>query len=110
MDDKDREFVREVVRETVKELMRSGQLRGVKDIAYAEATSLLRSFYLNGEKDAAILEALKSIKADPYYKIIPLYFGYRYTIEEIAEAFGVEATTVSRNKKRLCLAVYSLLE
>ena len=40
-------------------------------------------------------------------KIIPMYFEDRKGIEAIAEELGVERTTILRNKKRLCLAIYN---
>lgn len=109
MNEQDKEFIREVIRETILELKKGGLLRDANDIAYSEANALLRGYYRQGESDKAIADALKKVQADPYFKIIPLYFSYGYTIEDIAEVFDVEVSTISRNKKRLCLAVYNLI-
>lgn len=106
----DKEFVQAIVLETIKELKRNGLLKSATDSAYHEATAMLRRHYKNNEDNAAIAAALKEIEQDPYFKIIPLYFNYGYTIEEIAEVFDVEISTISRNKKRLSLEIYKLIE
>ncbi len=102
---KDREFVREIVRQTIIELQRAGLLKDQRDTAYTEANDLLKRYYQKGEKDERITAALERIKHDPYFKIIPLNYGYGYTIDEIAQDFGVETSTISRNKKRLCIEI-----
>lgn len=110
MDSRDKELIREIVNETIKELMRNGMLKSVSDMAYSEITDILKGYYDTGETDKSISKVLEAVSGDPYFKIIPLYFSYGYTIEEIAEAFDVEISTISRNKKRLCLDIYNRLE
>ena len=110
MNEQDKIFIKEIVRETIKELKRSGMLKNVSDMAYSEATALLRSYYKKGENNKAVAKALKEIEHDTYYKIIPLYFRYGYTVEEISEVFDVEPSTITRNKKRLCLTIYEKIE
>lgn len=105
MNAKDREFVQEIIRMTIAELQRAGMLKDTRDASYAEANDLLKRYYSRGEKDADVAAALARLDGDPYQKIIPLYYGYGYTIDEIAEDFGVETSTISRNKKRLCIEV-----
>lgn len=100
------EAVREIVAATVEELRRCGALRPFADLAYTEILSVLAAYYGGGETDGEITEALKSIENDAYYKIIPLNFRYGYSLERIAELFGVDVSTIKRNKKRLCIAVY----
>ena len=106
----EKEIIQATVQETIKQLKKSGLLKNVTDIAYHEATAALRKHYKDGENNAAVAAALKEIEQDPYFKIIPLYFRYGYTIEEIAEVFDVEISTISRNKKRLSLDIYGLIE
>lgn len=110
MDSRDKELIREIVNETIKELMRSGMLKSVSDMAYSEVSDILKGYYDTGERDKTITKVLEGISGDQYFKIIPLYFSYGYTIEEIAEEFDVEISTISRNKKRLCLDIYNRLE
>ena len=104
------EEVRMVVRITIEELKRGGLLKGFSDIAYTEAASLIQAFYEDGETDPVIRKAIEDLKEDQYIKIIPLYFSYGYTIEKIAELFKVEISTITRNKKRLCLAIYNAVQ
>ena len=104
------EEVRMVVRITIEELKRGGLLKDFTDIAYTEAASLLQAYYDGGESDPIVSKAIQEQKEDPYFKIIPLYFSYGYTIEGLAELFKVEVSTVKRNKKRLCLAIYNAVQ
>lgn len=108
--DYDKEFIKEIVRQTVEELKRSGILKNDTALSYAEITSVLSAYYNDGEADPVIRTALKDLENDTYYKIIPLYFSYNYTIEKIAEVFDVEVSTIYRNKKRLCLAIYNAVQ
>lgn len=101
----DKEFIRHIVRETIKELNRNGLLR-VSELAYAEITSVLIDYYRNGEVDEKIKKAIADLETDPYFRVIPLYFENGYKMESIAEEFGVDTSTIARNKKRLCLAIY----
>lgn len=103
------EVVRKIVAATVEELRRCGALRSFADLAYTEILSVLSAYYGCGETDGEITEALKSIESDAYYKIIPLNFRYGYSLERIAELYGVDVSTIKRNKKRLCIAVYEKL-
>ena len=110
IDEHEKEIIKETVQETIKQLKKNGLLRNVADLVYHEATATLKKYYKDGENNAAVASALKELEQDQYYKIIPLYFRYGYTIEEIAEVFEVEISTISRNKKRLSLDFYSLME
>jgi predicted transcriptional regulator len=108
--DLDKEAVRAIVDATIKELMRNGMLKRVGDIAYSDTVEMLRAYYAHAKKDAALTAAIAAVRADTYFEIIPLYFRDGYTIERLAEEFSVDTSTISRNKKRLCLEIYSMLE
>ena len=86
-----RDEVKSIVIETIAELKRSGML---KDNSYEEISKKLK----DGKK-----VDLTRIKDDPYFDIIQLYFRDGCTNEKIAELLGVDVSTVTRNKKRLCL-------
>lgn len=103
------ELIKEVVRETIAELKRSGMLKNQNEVAYSEISATLRAFY-RADKPQNIKAALKEIESDPYYEIIPLYFQQDFTNEKIAEILDVEISTVVRNKKRLCLAIYEIAQ
>lgn len=102
-------LIREIVRMTIEEFKKSGLLKSNDEVAYSEMSVNLRSYY-HGEKTHDITQALKKIESDPYFEIIPLYYQKNNTIERIAEEFGVEVSTITRNKKRLCLLLYNLIE
>lgn len=106
----DEKLIKLIVKETIEELKRSGILKSFDTLAYAEISDVLKVYYDDGETDSEITAALKDIETDQYYKIIPLYFRYNYTIEKIAEVFEVEISTITRNKKRLCLAIYNAIQ
>lgn len=106
-----KEQIRAIVRETVQELVHVGVIgKYDSSAAYTEVVSRLREFYANGENDAEIKNALRSIDGDPYARLIPLYFAYKYTNEKLAEHYNVEVSTISRNKRRLCLLIYDALQ
>lgn len=102
--------VREVIIATINELKRNGLLRGVDENAYSDVSELLKAYYDGGERDTAVKQAISSLDGDKYARIIPLYYGYGYTIEQLAEILDIEASTVTRNKKRLCLKLYDLID
>jgi RNA polymerase sigma factor (sigma-70 family) len=45
--------------------------------------------------------ALETIQDDQYYDIIPMKYFDNYTIDDIAERFEKDASTIKRNKNRL---------
>lgn len=99
--------VKQVVKETINELRKQGLL---KDARYTEAAEMLTRFYADGETDLVIRSALKTISSDQYFKLIPLAYDYGYSNNQLAEVFGVDVTTVKRNKKRLCLQILSAVD
>lgn len=103
------EEIRKVVSEVLDELIKRDMLRPSDKIAYSNVSDRLYDFYESGAKDYDVQTALKKIEADPYYMLIPLYFSELKTIDQLAEIFGVEVSTITRNKKRLCLAIHSTL-
>lgn len=99
-------LVRAVVRETINELQKRGLIEDDATLRYREASRILKEYYTK-ETDQNVWKALCVVSYDPYYTIIPLYHQRNYTIEKIAEILNVEPSTVSRNKKRLCLNFYN---
>ena len=109
-EDQKKRLIREIVQETIAELRRAGMLKDSEDIAYSDISEMIREFYKGGQEDEKIKRAIRSVEGDRYFKIIPLYFSYGYTLEDIAEVFDVDLTTITRNKKRLCLEIYNRKE
>lgn len=102
--------IKKVFEICVNEMKRNHLLRKENDAVYCDVSERLYKYYKSGENDIEIKTALKDFKDDIYIHIIPLYYKDKYTIEKIAEMLNVDVSTVVRNKKRLCLSIYLLLE
>lgn len=102
-------IIKRTVELTIEDLMDKGIIKSNDDVLYANASEILKDFYKNGSTDASVNYALQSIRFDPYFRIILMYYQDGKTIQETAEALGVDVSTVTRNKKRLCLEVYKAL-
>lgn len=110
MNAEQKKLIKQIVKETIAELRRAGMLKDGEELAYSEISEILKSFYQNGQNDEKIKAALVGLEGDRYFKIIPLYYSYGYTLEDIAEVFDVDLTTITRNKKRLCLEIFNRKE
>ena len=58
---------------------------------------------VQGTVDAIALidKCMAALRTDPYYNILPMRYFEGRTLEDIGVCFGVEHTTISRNKARL---------
>ena len=101
--------IRSTVKATVDELKRSGMLKSSNDAIYKSVSDRLISYYKTPNRDKKMVAALSQLEGDYYFGILEMFFGSRYTVEYIAGKFGCEASTISRNKRRLCLTLHSLL-
>ena len=102
--------VKRIVMLTVKELQNRKLLKDVESAAYTEMSEQLLSYYSPfGKKDDALTNVLEQMKNDKYFHILTMFYKSKYTVEEIAEIIDVDVSTISRNKKRLCLEIYSRL-
>lgn len=95
------------VEKTIAGFKKSSLLKDTENVAYSDASAILSSYYKTDKKDASITYAIQGIRFDPYARIIPMYYEQGKTLETIAEELGVDVSTVVRNKKRLCLAIYN---
>ena len=105
--DQIKEYIDYTIKQTVHELKRSGALRANDSLGYGEVSRALYDYYRSGEDNADIKQALDAISLDEYARIIPLYYGDGMTIDTIAAELGVDVSTIVRNKKRLCLDIYT---
>lgn len=103
-------LIDKAVKKAFKELRARGALKSQSDLIYKDISKLLRSYYLTGEDNVMLQNALDQLQDDYYIKIIPLYYAREKTIEELAALFGVDVSTITRNKKRLCFEIYELME
>lgn len=97
----EKDDVKEIVKETIAELLRQDR---IKENDYFEATQLIADYYA-GRGTPETAQAIKAVSKDAYFKIIPSQFRDGKTIEQLAIAFDCEISTISRNKKRLCLEI-----
>ena len=103
------EEIKKIVKMTVKELKREGMAKEIDDVMFEDMSKRLY-YHFNEGYSEEVARVLERIKTDFYYSIIPMYYGKRMTHEAIAEKLNVEVSTITRNKKRLCIDIYRLLE
>lgn len=70
----------------------------------------LYAFFNNKGDSTNVRYALRQVSDDPYIDVIYLQYRERKTLERIAEYMGKDTSTVKRNKKRLIIQIYNLLE
>lgn len=102
--------IREVVKLTIEELRSQNALTDPYPIIKKEVERLLYLFFSgNRAEGTGITQALHEVSEDEYIDIIYLYYRDKYTLEKIAEIMDKDTTTISRNRKRLILELYSLI-
>ena len=109
MDEPQKKDIKDIVRVVVKELKKSNLLKDEKDAVYSEISKRLYTYYRTG-KDAELEHALHEFKDDAYKDVIQMYYRDGRTIEDIAAEMDVDTSTITRNKKRICLGLYLILE
>lgn len=103
------EEIKKIVRMTVKAMKKEGMTKNFSEVMYREMARRLYSHF-NEEYSDEVAKALNEVQKDMYFSIIPLYYGKRMTHEQIAEKMSVEVSTITRNKKRLCIEIYRLMD
>lgn len=103
-------YIDMAVKKSIDAYKKSGLLKDSSSTAYAEVSVILTRYYEDGMKDAAVRSAIDCLVDDLYFSVIPMYYQERMTIEGIADQFGVDISTIVRNKKRLCMEIYASLE
>ncbi len=107
MTDETMEIIRETVKTCIAEYKRAGLLRDAENAAYSDASQILSDFYKGGGNDAAIMYAVQVHRFDPYFRALEMYFRDGAKLEDIADVYNVDVSTIVRNKKRLCIAIYA---
>ena len=106
-DEEIKNYIDIAVQKTIKEYKKNGILKDNGAAAYADVSEILSSYYKGGKSEMSITYAIQGQRFDPYYRIIQMYFEAGKTIAEIAEELNVDTSTIVKNKKRLCLAIYN---
>ena len=107
------EQIREVVKITIEELTNC-RLLNVEKINYEAILNYveekLNSFLLLNTNIKSLSYALNQLSDDPYIDIIFLQYRDNRTLEWIAEYMDKDVRTILRNKKRLIIKIYDLME
>ncbi len=103
--------IQNTVDKTIAKLKLSGLIKDNRQTAFQKTEQILRSYgdmkksYSEdgtAKKFVDIIDkALKELKDDMYYDIIPMTYFEGCSREEVAEYYNTTVTTISRNKKRL---------
>lgn len=105
------EQVREVVSITLDELIARRLISTEKyQFILQVVDKKLYAYFENRGENTNISYALRQVSDDPYIDVIYYQYRDRTTLERIAEYMGKDISTVKRNKKRLIIQIYNLLE
>lgn len=107
------EQIREVVKIVIEELTQS-KLLNVNEVNYIGILNYveekLNGFFYFNTNTKMVSYALNQLSDDPYIDIIFLQYRDNRTLEWIAEYMNKDVRTILRNKKRLILRLYELME
>ena len=103
------QYIDDAIDRALEKIQKKRYMKESSRVRYAEVSSVLFQYYREGMKDEQMTKALKELMYDAYYAIIPLYYSEQMTIEALADRYGVDISTIVRNKKRLCLELDMLL-
>lgn len=98
--------VKTVVAETLDQLLHGKMIKYNDLVVYERMSEKLRAHY--NSADPLISCALEQLTAHPYFKILEMYYRDNMTLEEIAESYYCDVSTIVRNKKYLCIKVFEL--
>lgn len=104
------EQIREVVKMTIDELTQRKLIKDEYPVILKTVENKLHEFFTVYGGGQGVAHALNQLSDDPYIDIIFLQYRDGKTIEWIAEYMEVEVRTILRNKKRLIIKIYELLE
>ena len=107
-------LIRFTVAETVKELKRHGFQQNDR-AACAKIGSQLKLYYsgklgTDTKIYSELTGALRDVQGEAYFKIIPYFYKDGYKLDKIAMLMNMDSATVWRNKKRICMRIYNLIE
>ena len=103
-------IVEAAVVKTVRELRKNGLLKRSDDVAYNEIGARLYEYYRIPDNDPEMAAALAAIQSDPYADVLKWFYRDHKSIDETADRVPCDRVTALRNKKRLCLRLYQILQ
>lgn len=103
------EEIRQIVRITLDEL---DHRKLNYTVVHKKVSDELRTFFNDTKApvNKAVFYSLKQLSDDPYIDVIYSHYRDGLTLEEIADLMDKDVSTIKRNKKRLILKIYELLE
>ena len=110
LSNEDKKEIEELFDVLIDKFKKKHLIKKTSESIYQEISQRLFGYYKYGEVDPKMNKALADFQNDIYINIIPLFYKNRYTIDNIAEIMNCDTSTIVRNKKRLCTAIYLLLE
>lgn len=102
--------IREVVKITLDELTQRKYIKPDYQTILKSVEAKLKLFFNNKGDGTNIGYILRQLVDDTYIDVILLHYRDGKTLEFIAEAMGVHVSTVKRNKQRLIIKIYNMLE
>lgn len=105
----DREEVQSIILMTINELKRQGLLKDTYSVILKETEPVIKNYFCR-KKNKQVERFLVEYSDDPYIDIIYLHYRDAITIERIAGILNKDVSTIKRNKKRLIMQLYDLLE
>ena len=98
--------VKAVVAETLEQLLHGKMIKYNDSVVYELMSERLRAHYKCA--DPLISYALEQLKSHPYYRVLEMYYRDGVTLEQIAESYYCDVSTIVRNKKYLCIKIFEL--
>jgi DNA-directed RNA polymerase specialized sigma24 family protein len=100
--------IKSVVKATISEMRAQGLLKDDIQQAYQTVAQRLKMYY-EGKSDPKLAEVLDKLRNDVYFEVLTMYYRDGLKVEQIADIMIANAGTISRNKRRLCLEIYTEL-
>lgn len=105
----EKDEVQRIVLMTIRELKRSGMLKDEYTVVLKEVEPVIKE-YFQKRNNKKLDFFLSEHSDDPYIDIIYLHYRDNITIDRIAECLVKDVSTIKRNKKRLIMSIYNMLE
>lgn len=105
----EKEEVQKIIMMTINELKRQGMLKDTYSIVLKEIEPVIKEYFCK-KNSKKIEKFFNSYSDDPYIDIIYLHYRDQINIEQISDILGKDVSTIKRNKKRLIMCAYNLLE
>lgn len=105
----DKAEVQSIIHMTIQELKRQGMLKDRYSVIIKNIDPVIKEYFLR-KNNKKIEFFLRDNSDDPYIDVIYLHYRDGMTLEKIAGVLDKDTSTVKRNKKRLIMELYDVLE